>query len=140
MPILRLATLVMLAASSASVERIPGPIPAEFVRVIDGDTIVVLAHIWPGHRVETRVRLLGIDAPELKSRCTEERTWARDARDWLRQASEGRKLVLRDVQYDKYGGRMLARVEDERGEDLGRALLRQGLARPYAGDHRKPWC
>jgi micrococcal nuclease len=135
-----LAGLLVLAASTPSSERIPGPIPAALIHVVDGDTLLVTARIWPGHRVDTRVRLLGVDAPELKSSCAEEREQARAARDWLRHASEGRALFLRDVHYDKYGGRMLARVENDAGEDFGPALLKQGLARRYAGGHRAPWC
>ena len=83
-----LAGLLLLAASTPASERIPGPIPAELIRVVDGDTLLVTARVWPGHRVDTRVRLLGIDAPELRSLCAEEREQARAARDWLRQASE----------------------------------------------------
>ncbi len=135
-----LAGLLVLAASTPASERIPGPIPAELIRVVDGDTLLVTARVWPGHRVDTRVRLLGIDAPELRSPCAEEREQARAARDWLRHASEGRPLFLRDVHYDKYGGRMLARVENDAGEDFGRALLKHGLARRYAGGHRASWC
>jgi hypothetical protein len=44
---------------------LPGPIPAELVRVIDGDTIEVRARIWLDLDLTTRVRLAGIDAPEL---------------------------------------------------------------------------
>jgi endonuclease YncB( thermonuclease family) len=135
-----LAALLVLAGSSPASERIPGPVPAELIRVVDGDTLLVSARIWPGQRVDTKVRLLGIDAPELRSPCAEEREQARAARDWLRRASEGRALLLRDVHYDKYGGRMLARVENDAGEDFGRALLKQGLARRYAGGQRATWC
>jgi endonuclease YncB( thermonuclease family) len=42
--------------------------PAEVVRVIDGDTFEARVRIWPGMDVTTRVRLRGIDAPELHAR------------------------------------------------------------------------
>jgi len=42
--------------------------PIDLERVIDGDTIVCTVHIWQQmHLPGVRVRLLGIDAPELKS-------------------------------------------------------------------------
>jgi micrococcal nuclease len=47
--------------------------PAEVVRVIDGDTLEARVRIWPGMDVTTRVRLRGIDAPELHARCEGER-------------------------------------------------------------------
>lgn len=135
-----LPVLLLLAGSAVGSERLAGPIPAELLRVIDGDTMMVSARIWPGQSVETSVRLLGIDAPELRSKCPEERERARAARDWLRRAApEGGRLLLRDVHFDKYGGRMLARVESG-GEDLGRALLKEGLARRYEGGQRAGWC
>src|ERR1700750_1770804 len=42
---------------------------ADVLRVIDGDTFEARVHLWPGLYVTTRVRLRGIDAPELKARC-----------------------------------------------------------------------
>lgn len=47
--------------------------PVEVVRVIDGDTLEARVHLWPGLEMMTRVRLRGIDAPELKAHCPEER-------------------------------------------------------------------
>ena len=56
---------------------------AEVVRVIDGDTFEARVHLWPGLDITTRVRLRGIDAPEFKARCNEERLRAEAARDAL---------------------------------------------------------
>ncbi|WP_244483761.1 hypothetical protein [Rhizobium sp. Root482] len=55
------------AAGSGSGLEIAGPVSAEIVRVIDGDTVLVMARPWPQQIVEVYVRLRGIDAPELKS-------------------------------------------------------------------------
>ena len=52
--------------------------------MIDGDTFEARVHLWPGLNITTRVRLRGIDAPELKARCMEERIKAEAARDALR--------------------------------------------------------
>jgi endonuclease YncB( thermonuclease family) len=48
--------------------------------------------------------------------------------------------VLSQIQYGKFAGRVVARVETLSGEDLSAALLTAGLARPYAGGARTPWC
>ena len=61
--------------------------PAEVLRVIDGDTFEARVNLWPGLDITTRVRLRGIDAPEMKARCGEERVKAEAARDALRASS-----------------------------------------------------
>jgi endonuclease YncB( thermonuclease family) len=43
------------------------------------------------------------------------------------------------VRYDKYGGRVVARVETESGNDLGRLMIDNGLAVPYGADPGV-WC
>ena len=54
------------APTMASAEDVlPGPIPATIERVVDGDTIDVRARIWLGQEIVVRVRLAGLDAPEL---------------------------------------------------------------------------
>ena len=41
---------------------------------------------------------------------------------------------------NKYGGRVLAKVETADGQDLSQRLLKAGHARPYEGGKREPWC
>ena len=116
-----------------------GPISAKVVRVVDGDTLEVEARIWLGQSVDVHVRIDGIDTPELHGACAGERHAALSARDFLEQRLGGSEIQLRDVSYDKYGGRVLARVIDKTG-DVGAALIASGLARPYGGGPRLPWC
>ena len=127
--------------------RLAGPLPAQVVSVLDGDTLEVRVHIWLGLELRTRVRLAGIDAPELKGKCARERDLARRARAYLLarldpvDAGAGAGAVrLREVRYGKYAGRVLARVETPDGTDLGRGLVAAGLARPYDGRRRASWC
>lgn len=54
--------------------------PAEVVRVLDGDTFEARVRIWPGMDVTIKIRLRGIDAPELHARCDDERVKALAAR------------------------------------------------------------
>ena len=56
------------AKASAVHETIAGPVSAEIIEVIDGDTILVDASPWPQQTIEVYVRLRGIDAPELHSK------------------------------------------------------------------------
>jgi endonuclease YncB( thermonuclease family) len=127
-------------AAEAAAPVLPGPVPAEVVRVIDGDTVEVEATIWLGQRLRTQVRLWGVDAPELKGRCAAERRLAARARAYTAAALAGGRVALHDVRHDKYGRRVLARLVTDQGRDLGRALIAAGLARPYQGERRGGWC
>ncbi len=149
LPGIALLTGVVLGGLGAPLspagERLSGPIGAQVLRVLDGDTLEVSARIWLGQDVETRVRLAGIDAPELKGDCPYEREMAARARAHLvaRLPSIGGRpaqVRLYDISLGKYGGRVLARVLAANGEDLGHSLLAAGLARPYAGRGRRSWC
>ena len=49
-------------------------------------------------------------------------------------------LALHEVTWDKYGGRILARVSAD-GVDVSALMLREGLAIPYKGEKKtNPWC
>lgn len=137
-----LAALISLAGvpAASAAEVLPGPVPAEVLRVIDGDTLHVAAHVWLGQTVEVRVRLDGIDTPEIRGRCSSERDLAQKARAWLVAQVSGRSITLRDVQLAKFAGRVVARVVRDDGEDLSVLLLEAGLARPYSGGRRASWC
>jgi endonuclease YncB( thermonuclease family) len=134
---------VWLAASGTAMgagEVVPGPVPARVLEVVDGDTIFVRARIWLGQDVEIHVRLAGVDAPEIKGRCPYERRLAQRARDLVAAKVGGAMIRLLDVRRDKYGSRVVARVESASGEDLAGALRRAGLAHAYGGGARRPWC
>jgi endonuclease YncB( thermonuclease family) len=135
-----LAGLVVPVRVAGVPEVIAGPIPAKVISVVDGDTIVVRARIWLGHDVETRIRLDGVDAPELKGKCDFERQKALEARTLVGRLAEGGRVVLRNIQYGKYAGRVVARVETPAGKDFSRSLLDAGLGRPYDGGRRASWC
>jgi endonuclease YncB( thermonuclease family) len=117
-----------------------GGYPAEVMRVLDGDTFEARVRIWPGMDVTTRVRLRGIDAPEMRARCEDERVKAQAARDALaRILNEGAVGIAR-IGQDKYGGRVDADVSTARTPDVSAALLARGLARRYSGGRREGWC
>jgi endonuclease YncB( thermonuclease family) len=114
--------------------------PAEVIRVVDGDTFEARVHLWPGLDITTRVRLRGIDAPEFKARCNDERIKAEAARDALRAILDQGEVGISGVGLDKYGGRVLADASTSRTRDVSAALLDAGVARRYSGGHRDGWC
>ena len=135
-----LVLAVVCGSRVEAADRVEGPVDAEVLHVIDGDTLAVRVHIWIGQTVDMNVRIAGIDAPELHGKCASERTRAAEARDFLKRLVSGQKLRLEDVRNDKYGGRVIAEVRDTKGDDLGKALLARGLARAYEGGRRGSWC
>jgi len=119
---------------------LPGAHAADLVRVIDGDTLEAQVHVWPGMTITTRVRLRGIDAPELRARCGREQTAAQAARDALATLVADGRVFVSQVGPDKYGGRVVAAIATAQGEDVSAALLQTGLVRRYGGGRRASWC
>jgi endonuclease YncB( thermonuclease family) len=99
-------------------------------RVVDGDTIDVRS-FGRTRRRRYRVRLLGIDSPEVFGRVE---CGGRRASAHLRRLASGRRARLRtdpsQDTFDRYG-RLLAYVRLRRGPDAALAQLRAGWARVY---------
>ncbi len=126
---------------------LPGPYPAMVTHIIDGDTFEAKMRIWFGLEKVTLVRVRGIDAPELHARCAAEARGARAARSTLRDFIGGRRVMLREVGVDKYGGRIDASVwvydptaPQAPPENLDGLMLAAGLVRVYHGGRRHGWC
>ena len=105
----------MAVAAAATPEPISGP-----ARVVDGDTLTVSG---------VRVRLEGIDAPELAQDCERDgRSWraGHAARRHLYRLVADRNVTCRPVGRDGYG-RVIAHCSAA-GHDLGADLVRAGLA------------
>lgn len=124
--------MVMVAAALIGAIRLPtlaialeGP-----ARVIDGDSLVI------GGR---RIRILGIDAPELDQTCHDAagQTWAcgRDARQALAARVARQQVSCRVAGQDRYG-RALARCATG-GTDLAGWLVHEGWAVPAGNDQRR---
>ncbi len=121
---------------------IEGPVRAEVIRVIDGDTVEVRAYPWPQQTVTVKVRLRGIDAPEIHTKCATEKRRGYAARDALQNMLNNiRSISLTNISGGKYFGRVLANLELEGGYNASGLLLDAGLVRAYEGGKRaKPSC
>ena len=129
---------------------------ARLVDCHDGDTMTVVL-LFRGAHFKVRIRVAGIDAPELRG---PNATQALAARDALvkhltgvdsRDLSAGQLRLTLDADThlvwvtcgkpDKYG-RTLCDVFSEQEAascNAATALLGAGLARPYEGGKREPW-
>jgi endonuclease YncB( thermonuclease family) len=114
--------------------------PVDVLRTIDGDTFEARVHLWPGLDLTTRVRLRGIDAPELKAGCPQELQLAEAAGAALRSLLGEGEVAIYNIGPDKYNGRVVADAATRRTENVSAALLAAGHARSYGGRHRGSWC
>jgi micrococcal nuclease len=135
---MRLAGPALLALALAVPALAADDRPGLVFRVIDGDSAVIEIPSLP-HVGEVRLR--GIDAPELHGQCAAERAKAQAAKAKLADLLPTFAQVrVRDVQPDKYFGRYIADVILPDGSSAADAMVAAGLARPYSGGTRQPWC
>ncbi|MBF0189275.1 MAG: thermonuclease family protein [Magnetococcales bacterium] len=120
-PLLLLALLALFSPSTLHAERTQ---QVMVKRVIDGDTFLVDRNL--------RIRVLGIDTPELGRNGLADDPYAAEAMRRTRDLIDGRSVTL---VFDQQGmddyGRILAYVKLIDGRDLGEILLDEGLAMTY---------
>jgi len=137
---------VLFTALAISLGAPPEPaILATVAKVIDGDTMRVIAVPWPNQSILTLVRLRGINTPEIYRKC--ERAQAIVIRDWVIAELEKTRVdmapaqvLLSNIGHGKYAGRVLADVRLLDGRDLKTELLVRGYGRPYSGGKRQSFC
>jgi endonuclease YncB( thermonuclease family) len=112
----------------------------DVIRTIDGDTFEARVHLSPGLEPTTRIRLRGIDAPELKASCPQELQMAEAATGALRSLLSDGGVTISNIGPDKYAGRVVADAATRRTANVSTAMLTSGHARPYGGGHRNGWC
>ncbi|HAT08298.1 MAG TPA: nuclease [Rhodobiaceae bacterium] len=134
--VLSLSPLISVAQAK---QVLPGPFPFELVEVIDGDTFRARVDIWLGQSVTVRVRLKGVDTPEIEGKCAAEKKLARQAKAFAENWFKKNQAELVNVHYGTYAGRVLATAQIKNGESLSAALLAENLAKPYRG-RRAQWC
>jgi endonuclease YncB( thermonuclease family) len=111
----------------------------DVIRTIDGDTFLARVHQRDGRDLVARVRLRGIDAPEMKASCQQELDKAEAATDALRNLLGQGGVTIYNLGTEKYG-RVLADVATKRTTNVSAAMLAGGYARSYNGGHRDGWC
>jgi len=115
------------------------------IRVVDGDTLEIANEFLP-QELKLFVRIKGIDTPEKapRAKCEKEKILAQKASNYTKNLIENaqknhQKITFSEIKWDKYGGRIVAKVMIN-GGDLGSELLKKGLARIYNGEKKKTWC
>ena len=131
------AVLLLVSSTSYSAD-----MTMDIRRVVDGDTISSVIDL-PCPLCLVSVRIIGIDTPESThlAKCNKERLLGIAAKEFTKSlVGDAKTMLVRDVKWDKYGGRIDGRVEVN-NVDIGYTLIKQGLARPYTGKGPKSnWC
>ncbi|MCL1127786.1 thermonuclease family protein [Shewanella surugensis] len=105
------------------------------VSVYDGDTFRAYLS---DRKEEERIRVRGVDTPEIRGKCEAEKTDAIKARDFVRgYLKQAKTIKLEDLSRDKYQ-RLLATVFVD-GANLSQVLINKGLGRRWQG-RRENWC
>ncbi len=112
---------------------------AQVISVYDGDTFKVEVMVWPGFIWKGNIRVEGVDTPEIKGKCDQERSLAIKARDFVIDKI-GKTVILENVKHGKYAGRVVATVLLEDGSNLANILIDVGLGQPYNGGKKQSWC
>jgi micrococcal nuclease len=111
-----------------------GDLRAQVIRVVDGDTFIVDLPDTLKDTPSTRVRVWGIDAPEMARNGSPAARLAVEATQYARDILDGQTVLL-TVEPDRLRGRwgrLLAHVELADGELFSEKMLRAGLARADA--------
>lgn len=114
--------------------------PATIHGCYDGDTCTISIPTLPslfGDRLS--LRLAGIDTPEMKGKCDQEKMLALQAKAFLTQHLEqAQDIQIELVARDKYF-RVLALIVAD-GLDLADEMVKAGLANAYGGGTKQRWC
>ena len=114
----------------------------EVLEVYDGDTIKVKTDFLPSE-LKLSVRIRGVDTGEKdgRAKCENELEMGKRAIKFVtRLISEADVITFTNLEWDKFGGRVVADVNID-GISLTKRLLNSGLAKPFSGKTTKDsWC
>jgi endonuclease YncB( thermonuclease family) len=99
-------------------------------RVMDGDTFEVLIELGFGVTQKFKVRLDGIDTPEMSTQK------GKMAKEFVKDLIENKYVTLTDEGSEKYG-RARASVELPDGKNLAQFLIEQKIGYEYHGEKKK---
>ena len=113
-------------------------------RVVDGDTIDVDVDLGFDIHHSARVRMMGIDTPESRTRNLAEKALGLASKARLKDLLKGKKVKIETSKEGKGKfGRILADVitMDKEGNEINcnQQLIEEGHARPYYGGTKVPW-
>lgn len=112
--------------------------------VYDGDTITVL-YLVQNAPFKINLRMEGIDAPEIRSKCDLERQAAVAVKKWLQnRISEQKTWYFIPKKWDKYGGRVVGTLHSKKTKlsirlSINQEMIDMGVVKPYKGVKKTEW-
>jgi micrococcal nuclease len=103
----------------------------EVLRIVDGDTVDVRMDLGFNVWHKCRVRLLGINAPESRTRDLEEKARGLAAKQWLIDKLDSKPVEMQSHGTGKYG-RVLGELFVE-GVNINQLMIKEGHAVEYNG-------
>ena len=114
-------------------------VPARVLKVVDGDTFDARVELRPGFRITTRVRVRGVDAPELHAACEQERVGAEAAQRALRAILAEGGVTIHELARTNMAGSWARSRRGQRPASPKRSSPK-GVVRRYEGGRRAGWC
>jgi micrococcal nuclease len=108
---------------------------AKVVRVVDGDTIDALIDLGFDIHKKIRIRMVGINTPESRTRDLEEKKLGLAAKARLKEilSENDNKIILESHGVGKYGRCLGIRIKDR---SVNHQLIEEGHATEYWGGKR----
>jgi micrococcal nuclease len=108
---------------------------ATLIRVVDGDTVDCWIDLGFDIKIKERIRLHGLDAPEVRTKDLDEKRRGFETKEWLisqLESNNGEFTIITD-KYNPTGkyGRTIATLFLLDGTNINERMLQEGLATPY---------
>ena len=116
------------------------------ISVYDGDTITIATKFqflaiddW----IQIKIRLNGIDAPELRTKNEEEKEKAKQVKQYLQNLILHKYITLTEVSFESKWSRYLATIhianDDGTTTNVNQDLLKKNFVKSYDGGHKEEW-
>jgi len=110
------------------------------LKIYDGDTVYLTTELWPDNDQFMKLRIYGMDTPEIRTRKACEKAMGYRVKQFLSNYLTGKVLTLSDVKYGKYAGRVIGNLYAD-GVLVSKMMIDKGYAVPYFGKKKtKVWC
>jgi micrococcal nuclease len=110
---------------------------ATALNVVDGDTVDFAVDLGFDTTLNVRVRLNGVDTPEIHSKLIENRVRAQSAKKFVSDAILNKQVVLKTYKVDKYGRYLADIFVNDNPVSINEQLIAAGHATSYDGG-KKP--
>ena len=104
-------------------------------RVLDGDTAEVFLRLGFDISIRIKVRFVGLDTPESRTRNLEEKEMGLIAKEYTKDMLEGEEVIIDSIEWGKYAGRCLGRIY-KGNKCINDEIIRLKLGWEYWGGKR----